>query len=137
MKMVSFSCPKCQAPLDENSRFCSHCGTPVEKDDEATRLQYTYQEVDDARIREADVREKIRLKELEIELLKLQDESRHKKASLWMRVGVVFGFLLFLCLLVLVMVTNSGSDIMATSFILCLFALVIAAVIIPKAFKNK
>lgn len=79
MKTVAMNCPKCNASLNIDMKFCSHCGTPVVIDDEAMRMKYTYQQVDDARIREADVQEKIRLKELEIELVKLQHETQQRK----------------------------------------------------------
>lgn len=136
MKIVSANCPNCQAALRADSRFCSHCGTPVIVDDEATRVKYTYQEVDDARIKEADVRENIRLRELEIELLKLQNESRHKKDSLRLRIAVLAFFLLVLLVLIVGMLTAPGDDIFVSCFLLGGLALIIAAIIIPKTFKN-
>ena len=93
MKVVANNCPNCQAPIDERSRFCSHCGTQIEVADEAVHMKYTYQKVDDARIKEADVREKIRLKELEIEALKLQSEIQQKKFLSWIRLALIIVFL--------------------------------------------
>lgn len=52
-------------------------------DDDSQKLKYTYQQVDDARIREADVHEAVRLKEIELELFKLQDETKQKKINLF------------------------------------------------------
>ena len=101
MKFIVKECPKCHAPIEEQSRFCSHCGTAVLLDDEATRSKYTYQKVDDARIREADVKEKIRLKELEIEHMKLQDEIHQRKQTLQMRLALVISFFAVLLVLLL------------------------------------
>ena len=92
MKFVAKECPKCHAPLDTQARFCSHCRTAVVLEDDVDRTQYTYQEVDDARIREADVKENIRLKELEIEQLKLQDEINHRKQTLMVKLAMVLSF---------------------------------------------
>ena len=52
-------------------------------DDDSQKMKYTYQQVDDARIREADVHEAVRLKEIELELFKLQDETKQKKINLF------------------------------------------------------
>lgn len=137
MKIVAKSCPKCHAPLTDQSRFCSHCGIPLVIEDESSKLQYTYQKVDDARIREADVHEKIRLKELEIDSLKLQNESKLMKTAVMMKLAVLFGLLAVLFLLIIAIITTTSSNIRGTCVMLCLAILIVLIIVIPKVFQNK
>ena len=136
MKVAASNCPKCQAPLVEHSRFCSHCGTPVVLDDESAKLKYTYQKVDDARIREADAMEKIRLKELEIEWLKLRDESRQKNAALWMKMSVLIGFLLVLGLLLSAVIFSPEPDTKFSGFLLAVILMIVMGIVFSKAFRK-
>ena len=139
MKTVAMSCPKCNASIDAETKFCSHCGTAVVIDDEAMRMKYTYQQVDDARIREADVQEKIRLKELEIELIKLQHETQQKKtvqrAKLFvlsfMSVAVIAISLLFIVFYEKIGLGDDPSITMV-GFVLILVWLIV----LPKALRN-
>ena len=108
MKLVAKDCPKCHAPLGEKGHFCPNCGTAVVMDDETDRTQYTYQEVDNARIREADVKETIRLKELEIEQVKLQEEISHRKQTLMIKLAMVLGF--FAIMLVMLLLYAFAKD---------------------------
>jgi len=68
IELIAVKCPECGAYLDiEEGRrqlFCSYCGAKViiSNDNE-----YIYRKVDEARIVEAGVKERIRLKELEVE----------------------------------------------------------------------
>lgn len=96
---VSVKCASCGATLqampEREVIFCQFCGAKqLLKDDNHHR--YTYRNVDDARIREADANETIRLKELEIELLRMQDETRQKRFGLWMRLIVVLAYFMIL-----------------------------------------
>ena len=132
MKLVAKECPKCHAPIDSQSRFCSHCGTSMLFDDEAARSKYTYQEVDDARIKEADVKETIRLKELEIEQLKLQDEIQQRKQTLQMKLVLVLSFFAILFVLLLLYVFSPDDNYMALSFVI----IIAMCIILPRFFRK-
>ena len=107
MKTISVKCPDCGAVLElEEGRtvyYCQYCGAKVLLDDEADRHVY----VDEARIKEAEVKEKIRLKELELELEKRNDEKKSKafkiKASI---VAIVIAVILML----IKHITTHGAD---------------------------
>ena len=139
MKFVAGECPKCHAPLDEQARFCSHCGTAILFDDKTARSKYTYQEVDDARIREADVRENIRLKELEIEQMKLQEEIQHRKQTLQMKLVLVLAF--FALLLVLLLLYAFARDKYGladeTYSMLAFFMIIAMSIVIPFVFRKQ
>ena len=104
-------------------------------DDNTQKLRYTYQRVDDARIREADVRETVRLKELELELFKLKDSARQKSIGLWVRLGVVF--LLLLMMGVLLIVSSANINLQDDCTMFSFMILIILAISIPIMFKNK
>ncbi len=78
MKTIVIKCPDCGASLNiEDGRktcYCQWCGAKVMIDDEIDKHVY----VDEARIKEAEVKEKIRLKELEIEVDKRNEEKKSK-----------------------------------------------------------
>ena len=69
---VPFICPQCGSTLDVDrerpSCYCTYCGAKIEL---GNNVNYTYRKIDEARIREADVKELLRLKELEIQSKKL------------------------------------------------------------------
>lgn len=78
MKFVPVVCPKCGANLNvEEGRkecFCSYCGTKIVVDNENSKESTnTYVRIDEARIREAEAKERIRLKELEL----MEERQRH------------------------------------------------------------
>jgi len=72
-----------------------------------TNDNYTYRKIDDARIREADVHESIRLKELEIELEKTKNELKKEKASGMSNVWAIVAFFGMFALIVWVALTFS------------------------------
>ena len=100
-------------------------------------MKYTYQKVDDARIREADVREKIRLKELEIEALKLQSEVQQKNSILKMKLIVLFGFFIALIVIFLSGALNKYNTTASPSSLLSVVLMVVMAIVLPKVFRNK
>ena len=73
MKMIACRCPSCGANLqiEEGKKkvFCTYCGTPILVDDENRTV--TYRTVDEARIREAEARENIAGKQMDITRLKI------------------------------------------------------------------
>ena len=66
-KTISMKCPQCGASfeIDEEREtcFCSYCGAKILV---VNGQEHKYRKIDEARIREAETREAIRLKELEI-----------------------------------------------------------------------
>ena len=91
IKLLAIKCPECGATLDiEEGRkqlFCSYCGSKVlvENDNE-----YIYRRVDEARIREAEVKEKIRLRELEMEEAKQKQHDSLRKLLTYIWVASIF-----------------------------------------------
>ncbi len=83
IQFVSVKCPECNAVLsiekDRNMAFCSYCGAKIMLNNEN---EHVYREIDEARIREAELEQMVRLKELEIEE---KDRDRTRK-------GVAIGF---------------------------------------------
>lgn len=83
MKLISLKCPECKADLNiEEGRkmcYCQYCGTRILIDDNSSTR--TYRKIDEARIKEAEVDKAIRLKELEIEQMKLQNEERTRNRT--------------------------------------------------------
>lgn len=88
---MSVKCPNCGAdiPTDGNEGIytCKYCGAKVSVYDESEQ-KYTYRKVDDARIHEADVKEKIRLRELEIEQQKYKSRQRLKQIGLLVAIAL-------------------------------------------------
>ena len=80
----TITCPNCKANININwshgmtSCFCNYCGTQLYFDDGSYTANYniTYRETDDARIREADVNERIRMKEMEFEHQEKKSSNR-------------------------------------------------------------
>lgn len=100
VKLLAVKCPECGAYLDveENRRqlYCSFCGAKViiSNDNE-----YIYRKVDEARIVEAEVKERIRLKELEVEATKRAQYEPLRKVltCLWIAsIIIVAGICLYL-----------------------------------------
>ena len=86
IRFYAVKCPDCGATLDiEEGRkqlFCSFCGANVIVTNEN---EYIYREIDEARIKEAEIEQAIRIKELEMEQLKRnRNESlQHLLTYLW------------------------------------------------------
>ena len=98
VKMVSLKCPDCGAVLSiEEGRkqcFCQFCGAKIVMDDGSTTNIYR----DEARIKEAEVNEQIRLKELELELSDRQQKKQTLKNKIIISIvlGVIGGVLMLL-----------------------------------------
>ena len=54
-------CPNCGAPVGKDAKFCSQCGSPIVIDDGVKRSEHTYRKVDEARIREAEATQIIKV----------------------------------------------------------------------------
>ena len=98
INLVSLKCPECHAALaiEEGRKycFCQYCGTKILIDDGST--SHTYRKIDEARIKEAEVKERIRLKELLLEEKKQAAKERRNKVKII--ISVILGIigLLFL-----------------------------------------
>ena len=139
VQMISLTCPQCGANLevasDREFLFCEFCGRKIAVAD-SNHQRYTYRQIDDARIKEADVQESIRLRELEIELIRMQDESRRKKFAIYAKLVVIFAFLLITALPVIMMkyAKNGASEI---SYLMLAVAMaIVTAVALPKMFRS-
>lgn len=90
MRILSLKCPECNANLSiEGERkqcFCQYCGTKIIIDDGATI--HTYRTVDEARIREAEMRENIRLRELMLEEKKMEAKEKAKKQKIKLSIAL-------------------------------------------------
>ena len=97
MRIMSVKCPECNATLsieDDRKRcFCQYCGTKIIIDDGSTT--HTYRKIDEARIREADVKENIRLRELAIEEKKLEAKENTNKQKV--KATIILGVVGMLC----------------------------------------
>ena len=84
INLVSLKCPECNAALaiEEGRKhcFCQYCGTKILIDDGSST--HTYRKIDEARIKEAEVRERIRLKELSLEEQKHLTKEKKRKSKI-------------------------------------------------------
>lgn len=91
MKIIGVHCPYCGGAVKfdidagQKSCFCVHCGQQIILDDEVIRTEHIERHIDEARIHEADINERIKLKELELKLLKQRREERKSKVILILR----------------------------------------------------
>lgn len=104
MKLVSLKCPECKADLSVEPGckqcFCQYCGTKIIIDNEE-QVQ-TFKTVDEARIREAELDNEIRLRQLEIEKMKLEQEQKKQmlNRSLKIKVSIILGVIGMISVLV-------------------------------------
>lgn len=78
MEIVPLKCPNCNALIyiekNLDRCYCSHCGSQILISDPNNK-KVTYTKIDAARIREAETREKIRQRELDIQERQLNREK--------------------------------------------------------------
>lgn len=91
IQFISVKCPECDAVLsiekDRNMAFCTYCGAKIMLNNEN---EHVYRKIDEARIREAELKQMVRLKELEIEE---RDAARSRK-GITIAFGVALAFVL-------------------------------------------
>jgi len=99
MKAVTLTCQNCGASLTVNDKvaFCSYCGAKLIIDEDNTttiNYNYTYTKRDEARIRENERKEIVRLKELEYK--EREDKRSNKVLLIWFLCWVLFAGGIFL-----------------------------------------
>ena len=107
MKLVKLKCEGCGAIIKVNEELkkviCNYCGTEFLLDDGSIRQ--IYRTIDDARIKEAEISERIRLKELEIE------EKRHEEEKKIMKIMSVITLIGIIIIIVsFIIASNSGDE---------------------------
>lgn len=137
---ISLTCPQCGANLEVSSDreycFCEYCGQRIAVSD-SNHQKYTYRQIDDARIKEANVQEAIRLRELEIELIKMKDESRQKKFAIYTRLVVVFVLLLITALPIILMVQAKDGGTEINCLLVTFMMAGVTAIVLPRMFRSK
>lgn len=98
MKLISLTCPNCNANLDniDPSRpfcYCQYCGTKIALDDGTIRKEtHIY---DEAKIKETESNELLKLKELEIEREREKEDKETGKKLLIVAVAIfILAFIL-------------------------------------------
>ena len=91
IQFISVKCPECNATLsiekERSMAFCTYCGTKILLNNEN---EHVYRQIDEARIREAELEQMVRLKELEMEE---RETARSRKAHA-IAFGVALAFVL-------------------------------------------
>ncbi len=116
MKIEQMQCPGCGATIkDEGFQVCPYCGQVLYADDESQKI--TYKKIDEARLKEAETKEKIRMKELELEEkdrdYKRKKDDRADKFKIFMkRVIIIAAVILVIALAFLIeyLVMKSKAD---------------------------
>lgn len=99
MKLISLTCPNCNANLDDidSSRpfcYCQYCGTKIALDDGTIRKEtHIY---DEAKIKETESSERVKMREMDVE----REHSKQMNAIL--KYVLIFAAVLFVVGIVLV-----------------------------------
>ena len=107
MQMKTLVCPNCKGQLSVNwspgmnTCFCNFCGSQILIDDGSTttNFNYTYREIDDARIREAEANERIRIHEI---------NTSHEESKSAGKVLLIFFIILFSFMLIFFLFMRSN-----------------------------
>ena len=90
MKVISLKCPECSASLSvEEGRdqlFCQYCGAKIVLQNENERI---YRRIDEADVKRSETERLIRLKELEMEAAKQEDEKASKRLKVKISLALV------------------------------------------------
>ena len=116
IKFIAVKCPECGATLDvEQGRtqlFCSFCGAKVIVSNTNERV---YRKIDEARIKEAETEQAIRMRELQLEEAKQKQYDSLRRLLTYLWVGSIF---VVIALCIYVWATDSLGGLAALS---CLF----------------
>lgn len=120
MELKKMNCPSCGAELhfseDQDFCFCSHCGTQVYKD-EPNKTSFTYREIDDARIIEAQNK---------IKKLEFRERAQRRKFTLILIAIAVFlvgAIILGIVLRPLYLADSENFAFMVTMLLFAVFAI--------------
>lgn len=93
MELIKLKCETCGATLEVNEKLskvhCNYCGTEFMLDDGSTTQ--TYRKIDEAKLKEFEIRDKIHARELEYK------EREEKRTVLW--ILLFFGLAILLTFL--------------------------------------
>ena len=98
MRLIAVKCPQCGAEIEITEErqfcFCRYCGTKIIIDDEIQRSEHKHIIIDEARIREVELNERIKTKEFELREKQINETAKGKKhfliaILLWIVVVVV------------------------------------------------
>ena len=133
MKLIRLQCPGCNAemsvsPDDRQTLFCSHCGTKLQVKDDLHQ-SYTYREVNDSEIAEAQSRRDVQLKELELAQKQLEVFARQRRLFLFLWFGWM---IVLLAVIVLCNVWDKYhfSDLTVTCEAFLFFSLIVGCVVL-------
>ena len=100
IKYIAVKCPECGAMLDvEEGRtqlFCSFCGTKLIV---SNSNEHIYRKIDEARIKEAEAEQVIRMRELQLEEAKQKQYDSLRRLLTYLWVGSIFA-VIALCIYV-------------------------------------
>ena len=135
MKVNSLKCPGCGAEVqvEENKEFalCSYCGTKVMLKNENETV---YRHIDDADLKRAETEEMLRLKEIELEEQKIQENAKSKKMKLKIA-AILFATSIFLYVMDALIIPSHSM--ISSYFKLCsLVAFIISIVVFFKAINT-
>ncbi len=90
MRIVELKCPNCGATIqvdeDRDFCFCSYCGTKSMIDNGTIHI------IDEAKIREAEAFEKVRIAEAEAKLQAERDKQNNKMLVIMVVISLIIGF---------------------------------------------
>ena len=90
MKAISLKCPECSASLSvkegRDQLFCQYCGAKIVLQNENERI---YRRIDEADVKRSETERLIRLKELEMEAAKQEDEKASKRLKVKISLALV------------------------------------------------
>lgn len=98
MKLISLTCPNCNANLDDidSSRpfcYCQYCGTKIALDDGTIRKEtHIY---DEAKIKETESSERVKMREMDVE------REHSKQMNEILKYALIFAAVLFVVAIVL------------------------------------
>ena len=114
MEIVSMKCPNCGSLVyfekDQDRCFCSHCGSQLQFSDPNNK-KFTYTKIDAARIREAQTRESIRQRELDI-----QERQLNKERNMLIAKTILIAFAIIAAAAVLIFVVYNLMNLAKSSF---------------------
>ena len=84
VNVVSLKCPDCQANIEiqegKKKCFCSYCGRQLLLDDGSVTI--THRTIDHTRIREVELEQQLKLKQMEIDAIEKKERSRKQSILL-------------------------------------------------------